>query len=162
MNSTERSRIDRATRPERELLNSARRRAKERDLPFNLILEDIAIPKTCPVFGFVLEQNLGAVGPTSATIDKLIPKLGYVRGNIEVISHLANSMKSSATPEQLRRFCHYHLRKFKPHHGARLSKRNNGIWMITGKNSDGARTRISTGTRCRDEAQQMLDTSPLQ
>lgn len=38
------------------------------------------------------------------SIDKIIPNLGYVPGNVKVISFMANHMKSHATKEQLLSF----------------------------------------------------------
>lgn len=37
---------------------------------------------------------------TQPTIDRIIPALGYVPGNIVVISHRANRMKSDGTAEE--------------------------------------------------------------
>lgn len=38
---------------------------------------------------------------SSPSIDRLDPRLGYVPGNIAVISYIANAIKSNATPKQL-------------------------------------------------------------
>ena len=35
------------------------------------------------------------------TLDKIIPKFGYVRGNVHVISFKANTMKSNGTLDEL-------------------------------------------------------------
>lgn len=40
---------------------------------------------------------------SSPSIDRIIPELGYVRGNIAVISMRANKLKSDATSEELER-----------------------------------------------------------
>ena len=37
-------------------------------------------------------------------MDKIIPELGYVKGNVRIISTLANTMKSNATKDQLLTF----------------------------------------------------------
>jgi hypothetical protein len=42
-------------------------------------------------------QGAGIATAASPTLDKIIPELGYVRGNIAVISHRANRIKSDAT-----------------------------------------------------------------
>lgn len=43
-------------------------------------------------------------GQNSPTLDKLNPTLGYVKGNVAIISHLANSMKQNVTdPAAFRR-----------------------------------------------------------
>jgi hypothetical protein len=44
----------------------------------------------------------GEATPHSATVDRIWPARGYVRGNIIVISHRANTLKSDATPTELR------------------------------------------------------------
>ena len=44
-------------------------------------------------------------GPFSASVDRIIPELGYVKGNIRVISLLANQIKWNVTKEQLLTFC---------------------------------------------------------
>lgn len=85
------------------ILRSAKHRAKVQNLPFNLELEDIVIPELCPVFGTPLVCNAGQGGAKhdSPSLDKIIPELGYVKGNVQIISNLANVMKHDATPEQL-------------------------------------------------------------
>jgi hypothetical protein len=37
-------------------------------------------------------------------LDKIIPELGYVKGNVRIISTLANTMKSNAIKDQLLTF----------------------------------------------------------
>lgn len=68
------------------------------------------IPETCPVLGIPLFPGIGR-GPqhNAPTLDRIVPDLGYVPGNIRVMSHLANSMKRDATPEQLRTFAEWVL-----------------------------------------------------
>ena len=92
--------------PEAVMLRSAKHRAKRDDLPFNLEKSDIVIPKLCPVLGIELECNAGtgSAKQNSPSLDKIIPELGYVKGNVQVISNLANVMKHDATPEQMLRF----------------------------------------------------------
>ena len=41
-------------------------------------------------------------GPGSPTLDRIVPSLGYVPGNVVVISHKANSIKSNATAAEIR------------------------------------------------------------
>jgi hypothetical protein len=90
--------------PEILMYKGAKRRAKEQGLPFDLKIEDIVIPERCPVFGTPLFRNTGSctgsAGPNSPSLDKIIPALGYVKGNITVISYKANIMKNNATLEQ--------------------------------------------------------------
>jgi hypothetical protein len=87
--------------PERYLLYSAKRRAKKYGVPFALIPEDITIPKACPVLGTELKRGVGGSTDNSPTLDRHIPSLGYVKGNIDIISSLANRIKTDATLEQV-------------------------------------------------------------
>lgn len=96
----------RAAHPEKYLLWGARDRAKSKGLPFNLELEDIFIPELCPVFNKPLKVNEGgrSHNPYSPSLDRVIPSLGYVKGNVQVISLRANKMKSDASFEELKLF----------------------------------------------------------
>lgn len=92
--------------PEQKLLYAARGRAKKKGIPFTITLADIVIPPVCPVLGIPLVQNLaGGPGagpaPDTPTLDRIIPKLGYVPGNVAVISWRANRLKSDATMAEL-------------------------------------------------------------
>ena len=80
----------------------AKKRAEDRNLPFNIIKQDIADawPKDdyCPALRIALRIRRGNTGPTdnSPSLDRVIPHLGYVKGNIAVVSRLANQIMSSA------------------------------------------------------------------
>jgi hypothetical protein len=86
------------------MLANARRRAKKFGVPFSLAPDDIIIPEVCPVLGMSLAVNSGKLGPCSPSLDRIKPELGYVPGNIQVLSARANVMKNDATPEQLLAF----------------------------------------------------------
>lgn len=82
---------------------SAKLRASKANLPFDLSWENIPeIPTICPVLGTLLGgQKKRGFCPNSPSLDRINPKLGYVKGNIRVISHRANQLKSDGTPEEL-------------------------------------------------------------
>lgn len=92
----------RKARVEYRLWHGARKRAIERGLPFTIALTDIKVPDVCPVLGLKLEVAEGKVRPNSPTLDRIIPSLGYVPGNIAVISQKANTMKSDAGVAEVR------------------------------------------------------------
>ena len=87
------------------MLLKAKRRALLKNLEFNLEMSDIIIPKVCPI----LEVNLviGTKGnyEYSPSLDRIDNTKGYIKGNIQVISKKANSMKNSASIEELKKFC---------------------------------------------------------
>ena len=85
----------------------AKARAKELRLPFDLLLSDIIIPANCPVLAIPLKANVGRWRDNSPTLDRIKPALGYVRGNVCVISWLANRLKSDTTPEILEKVVLY-------------------------------------------------------
>lgn len=95
-------RSQRKTNPEKFLLTSARRRARETNRSFSLSLADIRMPEVCPVFKKPLVFGSGKCHPFSPSIDSIRPELGYVPGNIAIISLRANSIKQNATPEEIR------------------------------------------------------------
>lgn len=99
---------DRATRakwandnPDREMLRAARHRAKKEGLPFSLSLSDIHIPERCPIAtcGVVLVR--GGERNTSPSLDKVVPPLGYIKGNVVVICQGCNFKKNNSTAEEL-------------------------------------------------------------
>lgn len=97
------------------MLTAARRRAKLKGVPFSITLDDIQIGAACPILGVAFDLSKspsiarGRLGPAdnSPTLDRVIPELGYVSGNVMVISHRANRFKSDATPDELRRVCEF-------------------------------------------------------
>lgn len=92
---------------ERYMLNSARERAKKSGVPFDITVDDIFIPDICPVLGIPLRVASGKAAAYSPSLDKIIPALGYVRGNICVISHRANKLKRDGTLAEIEAIAKY-------------------------------------------------------
>ena len=93
----QRQKDDRDKNPVHRLFLLSRRRAKRDKLDFNLTEDYIKSiwPKNnkCPIFG--TEFLSGWENKKSLpTIDKIIPKKGYIIGNVVIISFLANQIKS--------------------------------------------------------------------
>lgn len=96
-----------------------RSHALRQGLEFDLELEDFPdIPALCPVLGLPLTHETGTKSPKpySPSLDRIDPAKGYVKGNVQWMSHKANAMKQDATPDELLMFadwvyCTYgHLR----------------------------------------------------
>ena len=93
------------------MLRSAKARAKKLELPFDLDIYDIlyVFPDECPVFKLPFYMYESKVARMSPSLDKIDPDLGYIKGNIQVISHMANAMKQDASKEHLIVFAHWIL-----------------------------------------------------
>lgn len=90
-----------------QLLQNARNRAKRDSVPFDLLPKDINIPQSCPVLGLELKSGNRHDHANAPTIDRIEPTLGYIPGNIRVISHRANMLKSNATLDEMRAVVRY-------------------------------------------------------
>ena len=85
----------------RVILDRARGRARRSGIRFSLTIEDIEVPETCPILGIPLSRGSGVHSDNSPSLDRVVPSLGYVKGNVKVISNRANRIKSDATPDEL-------------------------------------------------------------
>jgi hypothetical protein len=109
-----RMREQRLKNPVVHMLAAARERAKKQGLPFSLKPSDIQIPTHCPVLGVQLVRAERRAGPCSPSLDKIIPALGYVPGNVRVVSNRANILKRDATLEELEALVDFYSRLIAP------------------------------------------------
>lgn len=92
----------------RQMFQSAKQRARMYGWPFAITLDDIPAPEECPALGIKLNwASSGKPTDASPSLDRTNGDLGYVQGNIAVISFLANSMKQNASAEQIARLAKY-------------------------------------------------------
>jgi hypothetical protein len=94
----------RSEHPERILYQVAKRRAKKLGIPFDITVDDIRsvypTDGNCPALGIKLQPNWDTTGGycgTSPSLDRIVPELGYIKGNIAVISVKANLIKNNET-----------------------------------------------------------------
>ena len=87
-----------------KLLERARERAKKRNLEINITVDDIELPEVCPILGIPLKPGDQYNYLDSYSLDRIDNSKGYIKGNIKVISTLANMMKNCASKEQLLTF----------------------------------------------------------
>jgi hypothetical protein len=84
-----------------------RKRARDKGLSFNLEPIDLMLPELCPVLGIKLMNNRGKANDNSPSVDRIIPSLGYTKGNICIISHRANMLKNSASLAEMEAILNY-------------------------------------------------------
>jgi hypothetical protein len=90
------------------LLYRLKCRAENQGVPFNLSLDDLQIPIYCPVFGKRLRIGKSrGFRDWSPSADKVIPRLGYVKGNVQIISNRANLIKRDASLKELESIVDY-------------------------------------------------------
>jgi hypothetical protein len=104
-------RKENAITPERRhlevLLAVSKKRALQRGLIWELDLDQLTIPTTCPYLGVPLTYIHGEGRVQSnISLDRIDSTKGYTMDNVEFISDLANRMKQEATQEQLISFAH--------------------------------------------------------
>ena len=100
------------------LLHRARRGADRRGLEFSITAVDLLpLPSHCPVFGLELDYVGGAGRDpraadkrARASVDRKDSRYGYVPGNVLVVSWRANTLKSDATPTELRQLADFYGR----------------------------------------------------
>lgn len=96
----------------------AKNRARYLKIPFNLTTEYIKSitpsDMICPALG--IQMKIGEDYKNSMirapSLDRLIPELGYVKGNIAVVSTRANILKRDATPEELMKVAKFYAKVF--------------------------------------------------
>lgn len=88
---------------------NCRKRAREKSVPFNMRASDLLLPTTsalpefCPIFPHIrLDYAQGPDRRLWASVDRVVPALGYVTGNVWVVSQAANTWKSNGSNPQER------------------------------------------------------------
>lgn len=94
--------------------------AKRGSIEFTLTFDNVVWNTHCPVLGLELDytrrRKSRDTRPNSPSFDRVNPNLGYVPGNVIIVSHLANTIKSNATVDQLERVAAFY-RQLIPHEG---------------------------------------------
>ena len=95
--------------PKQAILSRAKSGAKLRGVECALEIKDIPdIPKFCPVFKWIKldyrvgKDGRGTINDSAPSLDRINNTLGYVPGNVRIISWRANELKKNGTPEELK------------------------------------------------------------
>jgi len=90
------------------MIRNSKWSAKRRNHEFNLDMEDIQLPEYCPLLGIKLyynfEKRTHFNSYNHASLDRIDNSKGYIKGNVIVLSRLANAMKNQADFNQLLTF----------------------------------------------------------
>jgi hypothetical protein len=88
-----------------KMIGAIRHRAKKKNIPFDIDVEYLELIATdgCPIFHTVFDWGLDKKGggKNRPSLDRIIPELGYIKGNVAFISKWANIIKSDATEKEL-------------------------------------------------------------
>ena len=102
------------------MYKAALQRARQDKIPFDIDIEYLKSIKTdrCPVFG--MELSWGKIGEghknmaeNSPSLDKIKPEYGYIKGNVCIISNLANTIKHNVGYEELYKVADWLYKKYK-------------------------------------------------
>lgn len=94
-------RAKRKKNPEKFLWQEAKNRAKQKQLSFNITIEDVVIPPKCPYLGIPLWVGNDTPSDNSPSIDRIDPTKGYTKDNICVCSFRANTLKRDASFQEI-------------------------------------------------------------
>lgn len=97
--------------PIRYKLEKLKTRARKFGVPFDLTAADLTIPTHCPVLGMQLRGFGEGRAENAPEFDRLVPALGYVRGNVAIISRRANRLKNDGTLEEHARIVEWMRRR---------------------------------------------------
>lgn len=93
--------------PTYEMFMSARKRAKAKQLEFDIDKSDIVIPSVCPVLNIPVYISKGKSSKNSPCLDRIDNSKGYTKDNIRVISNKANHCKSDLSIEEVENLLKY-------------------------------------------------------
>ena len=106
-------RNSRENNPALRLINSTKKTAKVKGIEHNLLPEDLILPEYCPLLEIKIDYSAGnGKNMYNPSVDRIDSSKGYVKGNVEVMSSLANIMKNKATIEQLKTFAKNILERY--------------------------------------------------
>jgi hypothetical protein len=86
------------------IIAGMRTRALKKNIPFDVTITPEYMMELCPTHCPVLGTELIRAGHdhwSRPSVDRLVPSAGYVRGNIIVVSLLANTVRNCATADQI-------------------------------------------------------------
>jgi hypothetical protein len=94
-------------------------RAKSKNMEYDIdipyLISIYPTDHICPILGYKMEPDTcGKRGghKYSPSLDRINSKLGYIKGNVQWVSYLANCMFSSANGEDVIRFAKWAINRY--------------------------------------------------
>ena len=94
------------------LIFSTKQTAKKKGIDHDIDISDLVKVQICPLTGVEIDWSVSGRHLLNPSIDRIDPSKGYVKGNVEIMSCLGNSMKNAATKEQLLHFAKEILKRY--------------------------------------------------
>lgn len=88
------------TRKRQNVLNS-------KHWDFTITMSDLEWPTHCPILGIELDWFANSTQENSPSFDRINPELGYIPGNVIIISWRANRIKNDGTAEEHRKIAEF-------------------------------------------------------
>ncbi len=102
-----------------DMRESARQRARKYNIPYDIKVKDLReiITERCPILGIKFELNKPngkALNnwQTSPSLDRIVPDKGYTKDNIIIVSMMANSIKTQATPKEIQKVATFYKKLY--------------------------------------------------
>jgi hypothetical protein len=85
------------------MIRMAERRASQSGVSFDESFMDSVgeCPANCPACSVTMQRGEGRIQPNSPSIDRIVPELGYVPGNVQWLCQSCNAVKNDRGMEYL-------------------------------------------------------------
>jgi hypothetical protein len=93
----------RSENPLKALYYGVKERCVATGTDFNIELNDLVATEVCPV----LKTEYRVRTQYAMSVDRIDPTKGYLKGNVQIISKKANTMKCNASPSELLKFAEW-------------------------------------------------------
>ena len=100
-------------RIQRQKVTNKRSNALKTGYEWNLDYSDISWPTHCPILGLELDYFAETRKENSVSFDRVDTNLGYIKGNVHIISWRANRIKNDGSLEEHKKIvCYLEKTKF--------------------------------------------------
>lgn len=130
--------------------------AKARGLAWDITEKDLEWPLHCPYMGSKLNYLSDDKADNVASLDRINSNFGYIPGNVQIISSLANKMKNNASSQNLITFAKNVLML----HGGYIIPEKSGVEQFYETCLEGYKTMIAQGM-APEEARMFLPVSQM-